>query len=119
MQSTALESHNSRLTSRGNLHSVSSDLREHARHVENPAPAVVPPPATPLFHRAVVDFSTSAKNFCYVKISDGRRAFLHRDDFEGSWPPQKLHTVLFTTLIRNHHPRCEWRIKDACLPGAQ
>ena len=64
-------------------------------------------------------YSTPAKNFCYLKLADGREVFLHRDDFEGAWPPQMKHTVLFSILIQSNHPRCRWRAKEASLPGAQ
>lgn len=66
----------------------------------------------------MVKWSDPAQNFCYLKLADEREAFLHRDDFDGNWPPRRMHTVLFSTLIESNHPRCKWRAKDAIPPEA-
>jgi cold shock CspA family protein len=97
------------------LRSISSDLRASST-APSPVPAPTPDPSG--LKRAKVKFIPHGKNFGYVTLADGRDAFLHRDDFDGEWPPRPNRTVLFSKLIESNHWRCKWRAKDAMLPEA-
>jgi hypothetical protein len=111
--STAIASHNSTLAQRENLRPVSIDLQgQHSRHVENR------PPAPPAVHAGTVKFLTS-KNYCYLKLADGRDAFLHQDDYDGDWPPPYMKTVVFERLIDTKHPKNRWRAKEARRRGTE
>ena len=63
-----------------------------------------------------VKWSSSKKNFCYLSMDDGRDVFLHRDDFDGEWPPQ-YHKSLKFELLETGHKTCPWRAKCAELLG--
>lgn len=64
-----------------------------------------------------VKWSTTRKNYTVLKLSDGREAFLHRDDFEGDWPPRYHGTIQFESLIDTPSQPCKWRAKEAKLEG--
>lgn len=110
--STALASHNSNPAPRENLRPVLSDLRlEHSRHVEKRLPSVN--------KSGSVKWSTARKNYCVLTLPDKREAFLHRDDFEGDWPPRFPESVDFEELIDTPGQPCPVRAKEARLAEAK
>jgi cold shock CspA family protein len=63
-----------------------------------------------------VKWSNPKKPFCYLTLDDGRDVFLHRDDFEGEWPPTYYQTLKFE-LLKTGHKTCPLRAKHAALIG--
>jgi hypothetical protein len=49
-------------------------------------------------------------------MADGRDVFLHRDDFQGDWPPLYYKSLKFE-LLETGHKICPRRAKHAELIG--
>jgi len=81
--------------------------RDHARRVENF-------PQTSTRKRGSVKFPPRKKNFCILTFDDGLEAFLHRESFDGDWPPPYRKTVEFDA-IESAHPRTRFRAENAQL----
>jgi cold shock CspA family protein len=94
------------------LRPVSNDLRrDHSRHVEN-FPLLA---TTKTGH---VKWPATRKNYTYLTMADGRDVFLHRDDFNGPWPPRYWSEVEFE-LLETGHKTCPFRAKDAKPAGVK
>jgi hypothetical protein len=71
-----------------------------------------------VFEKGRVKWSSAKKNFCYLTMDDGRDVFLHRDDFDGEWPPSYYKAIKFE-LIETAHKTCPRRAKLAERMGSQ
>ena len=72
--------------------------------------------SSPAFQKGRVKWSSSKKPFCYLTMADGRDVFLHRDDFQGDWPPPYYKSLKFE-LLETGHKICPRRAKHAELIG--
>jgi cold shock CspA family protein len=71
-------------------------------------------PLSPPRKTGYVKWATVKKNYTYLVMPDGQDVYIHKDDFEGDWPPPYRRTVEFD-LLEVNHPRCKYRAKEAQL----
>lgn len=69
------------------------------------------------FHKGRVKWRASKTNYTFLAMDDGREVYLHRDDFDGEWPPRYHKSVKFERLLYTQHKKCAWRAKEAEMLG--